>query len=293
MGVAYTGNSTEATFVTTDKPLAKERMAQAGLPTPAWLRCDSPSPPCPSPTRAAAARGRGEFSPPRHSTGQQVDHQGGLGAGVAKPGRRGDRNGGRRRGIAPPVAATDRPVGPDRALPSSSLRDGSSTCRSSAAAQQHVSACPRAAAARVGEGQGVRGVPPSAVRRPPSGPPPSASPAAGRKSTSRPFRRASRGSWAIGRSGRSAPSSFKTLRDGSTLLTRKSRYWSVYQALARDCWSLFGLRGYVRVDFRVDDAGQPWILEVNTNPCLSPDAGFVAALKQAAIPVRGSNRPHP
>ena len=53
--------------------------------------------------------------------------------------------------------------------------------------------------------------------------------------------------------------------------------------LARACWDLFGLGGYVRVDFRVDPDGQPWILEVNTNPCLSPDAGFAAALQQAGI----------
>jgi D-alanine-D-alanine ligase len=54
--------------------------------------------------------------------------------------------------------------------------------------------------------------------------------------------------------------------------------------LAKRCWSLFGLSGYARVDFRVDAEGQPWILEVNTNPCLSPDAGFAAALDQANIP---------
>lgn len=50
--------------------------------------------------------------------------------------------------------------------------------------------------------------------------------------------------------------------------------------LARDCWHAFGLRGYARVDFRVDERGQPWVLEVNTNPCLSPDAGFAAAVAQ-------------
>ncbi len=52
---------------------------------------------------------------------------------------------------------------------------------------------------------------------------------------------------------------------------------------ARDCWHLFNLRGWARVDFRVDGAGRPWILEVNANPCLSPDAGFAAALTQAGI----------
>lgn len=56
------------------------------------------------------------------------------------------------------------------------------------------------------------------------------------------------------------------------------------RGLARRCWRLFGLRGYARVDFRVDASGRPWILEVNANPCLSPDAGFAAALQQAGIP---------
>lgn len=55
------------------------------------------------------------------------------------------------------------------------------------------------------------------------------------------------------------------------------------ERMACDCWDLFALRGYARVDFRVDPSGQPWVLEVNTNPCLSPDAGFAAAAKQAGI----------
>jgi D-alanine-D-alanine ligase len=49
------------------------------------------------------------------------------------------------------------------------------------------------------------------------------------------------------------------------------------------CWHLFGLRGYARVDFRVDERNQPWVLEINANPCLSPDAGFVAAASQAGL----------
>jgi len=55
------------------------------------------------------------------------------------------------------------------------------------------------------------------------------------------------------------------------------------QDLALRCWQGFGLKGYARVDFRVDAAGRPWILEINANPCLSPDAGFAAALEASGI----------
>jgi D-alanine-D-alanine ligase len=57
--------------------------------------------------------------------------------------------------------------------------------------------------------------------------------------------------------------------------------------LAMDCWQLFDLKGYARVDFRVDQEGKPWILEINTNPCLSPDAGFFAAAKRAKLKFNG------
>jgi D-alanine-D-alanine ligase len=56
------------------------------------------------------------------------------------------------------------------------------------------------------------------------------------------------------------------------------------RAVARRCWTIFGLRGYGRVDFRLDAGGRLWTLEVNANPCLSADAGFVAALARAGIP---------
>ena len=55
------------------------------------------------------------------------------------------------------------------------------------------------------------------------------------------------------------------------------------KALALKCWQLFDLRGYARVDFRIDGEGRPWILEVNANPCISPDAGFQAAAGEAGL----------
>ena len=72
------------------------------------------------------------------------------------------------------------------------------------------------------------------------------------------------------------PRSFEFSNEDEPLIQR-------LKDMAIQCWNLFGLRGYARVDFRVDENNQPWILEVNTNPCLSPDGGFVAALEQAGF----------
>ncbi len=55
------------------------------------------------------------------------------------------------------------------------------------------------------------------------------------------------------------------------------------EEIARRCWDVFGLAGYVRVDFRVDSSCQPYILEINASPCLSPDAGFAAAVARAGM----------
>lgn len=62
---------------------------------------------------------------------------------------------------------------------------------------------------------------------------------------------------------------------------KDSRLLQTLQDLALQCWQIFALGGYARVDFRVDTEGQPWILEVNANPCLAPDAGFHAACERA------------
>jgi len=53
--------------------------------------------------------------------------------------------------------------------------------------------------------------------------------------------------------------------------------------LSRAAWTLFGNRGFARVDFRVDEAGNPMILEVNPNPAIDPDAGFAMAALQAGL----------
>ncbi len=72
------------------------------------------------------------------------------------------------------------------------------------------------------------------------------------------------------------PRSFRFSEADGALLQELSR-----QAVR--CWYVFGLSGYARVDFRVDGNGRPWIIDVNANPCLTPDAGFAAAVRHAGL----------
>jgi D-alanine-D-alanine ligase len=51
-------------------------------------------------------------------------------------------------------------------------------------------------------------------------------------------------------------------------------------------WDALGLSGYARVDFRVSRRGKPFVLEANANPCIAPDAGFVAATTRAGMSYR-------
>ena len=44
----------------------------------------------------------------------------------------------------------------------------------------------------------------------------------------------------------------------------------------------FELFGY---DFFIDQNMTVWLIEINTNPCLSPDAGFMAAAEQMGLSI--------
>jgi D-alanine-D-alanine ligase len=66
----------------------------------------------------------------------------------------------------------------------------------------------------------------------------------------------------------------------------EAREPALAEALSRTAsaaWKAARLNGYARVDFRVDAAGRPLVLEINTNPCLAPDAGFVATAAEAGM----------
>jgi D-alanine-D-alanine ligase len=55
------------------------------------------------------------------------------------------------------------------------------------------------------------------------------------------------------------------------------------EALVRRVWQVCGLAGYARVDLRVDRSGEPWVLEVNANPCLTPGMGIAATAEHAGM----------
>lgn len=55
--------------------------------------------------------------------------------------------------------------------------------------------------------------------------------------------------------------------------------------IALKCWYVFGLKGYARVDMRIDKEENPYVIEVNANPCMSPDSGLVAATTEAGLPI--------
>jgi D-alanine-D-alanine ligase len=55
------------------------------------------------------------------------------------------------------------------------------------------------------------------------------------------------------------------------------------EGVALQCFRLLMLRDYGRIDMKVDEDGQIYVLEANANPCLSPDAGFAAAAREAGI----------
>lgn len=93
---------------------------------------------------------------------------------------------------------------------------------------------------------------------------------------------------------------FKILDYDSKWIESSTKYKNTVSVIMRDAsdktlicslekiclrlWDLFGLRGWARVDFRIDKSGAPFVLEINCNPCLTPpDAGFYLAAVSAGL----------
>jgi D-alanine-D-alanine ligase len=81
-------------------------------------------------------------------------------------------------------------------------------------------------------------------------------------------------------------------REGSDAWAASSRTFNVdgdealvaaMTSVALRCWEVFGLAGYARVDVRVSASGEIFVIDVNPNPCLAPDSGFVAAAERCGM----------
>jgi D-alanine-D-alanine ligase len=55
------------------------------------------------------------------------------------------------------------------------------------------------------------------------------------------------------------------------------------ERVARDAWTAMGLRDYGRIDLRVDADNTPWVIDVNPNPDISPDAGVARSARLAGM----------
>ena len=231
MGVPYTGSRTESLMLTNHKLLAKERLHERGLPTPAWIT--------EAPVEAGAAAGC-PFQPGQPYVLKAVSQHASLGLDDDCLVR-----------VADPADLRDR-----------------------LARQAQLLKCPCFAEAYV-DGREFNLSLLSSPGRPEVLPP--AEIDFSQFPPQKPRIVGYRAKWNEDSfEYRGTPRRFDFPASQQPLLDRLTR-------LAEDCWKLFGLAGYARVDFRVDADGQPWILEINTNPCLSPDAGFAAALDRASI----------
>jgi D-alanine-D-alanine ligase len=266
----YTGSSAESLFLTTHKLLAKERLSCAGLPTPKWIvqksaveahenPCLVGTHPAPFPTAYVAP---GEISPHpnplRAPTGAMRSMVGWSGEGgmsrwiikgVWEQGSRDMDDDAVFSGEAPEVHRR--------------LRERVKHTGRPAFAEEYIEGREFNLAMLTGPGP-VIVLPPAEIDF-------SAFPA------EKPRIVGYRAKWlADSFEYNNTPHRFDFPAADRTLLDH-------LEELARKCWKLFMLRGWGRVDFRVDQNGRPWILEVNANPCLSPDAGFAAALQRVGI----------
>jgi D-alanine-D-alanine ligase len=55
------------------------------------------------------------------------------------------------------------------------------------------------------------------------------------------------------------------------------RLFPEIEDICKRIWNDLGLKGYVRVDFRLDGTNKPYVIDINLNPCISESGGFYAA----------------
>jgi D-alanine-D-alanine ligase len=244
LGIPFTGAPTDAIFLTSNKLLGKRTLAGAGIPTPAWLE---------GAALAAAAAGAGPAFPPPYIVKSVWEHASVGLEDAAIAGSAGD------------LAALLRA----RAGTAASPAAGPAAAGLAAAglfAEAYVDGREFNLALLGGTGspEEPQNLPPAEIQFTgyPAGKPRIVGYSA---------------KWVEGSfEYNNTPRRFDMPASDLPLISRLVE-------ISRACWRLFGLRGYARVDFRVDEAGRPSVLEINTNPCIAPDAGFIAAASQAGL----------
>ncbi|HPL63517.1 MAG TPA: ATP-grasp domain-containing protein [Syntrophales bacterium] len=52
------------------------------------------------------------------------------------------------------------------------------------------------------------------------------------------------------------------------------------------CWEVFNLGGYARVDLRLDESGGLHVIEINANPCIAAESGYMRAVAEGGFEAR-------
>lgn len=65
--------------------------------------------------------------------------------------------------------------------------------------------------------------------------------------------------------------------------TYSNELFGEINSISLKCWDMFNLHGYARIDIRIDSNNHVYVIEINANPCISADSGFVAACHNIGI----------
>jgi D-alanine-D-alanine ligase len=77
---------------------------------------------------------------------------------------------------------------------------------------------------------------------------------------------------------------YKNTFSSKSFDSRDYRLLKELEEISMECWREFSLKGYARVDFRIDREGRPWVLEINSNPCITPGgSGFINSAMQGGL----------
>ena len=80
---------------------------------------------------------------------------------------------------------------------------------------------------------------------------------------------------------------YKGINKRSTYSRRDMPAIERMAAQARRCWDVLQLGGYARVDFRMDQGGNSYVIDINANPCLTHDSNFIQSLSHTGLSYEG------